>query len=181
MLNITSFTSRNRRPGCSRWETDIPRDTRSYALFFRAINLLTFIYICPLNFCTPLSCNYLLEIQRSSYQCDSLLQRCSLKKLFLNISQYYQVFLINFQVFRSIQVFSCEYWKNFKSDYSEEHLRTVASEAWKIRNKTRESRCPVSILKYLLKLTVKHLYQGLFFNEITRYRSATQWKENDCN
>ena len=56
--------------------------------FFRLINLLTFISICLLNFCTPLSCNSLLEIQRSSYQCDSLIQRCSLKKLFLNILQY---------------------------------------------------------------------------------------------
>ena len=32
--------------------------------------------------------NSLLEIQRSSYQCDLLIQRCSLKKLFLNILQY---------------------------------------------------------------------------------------------
>ena len=29
VMNITNFTSRNRRPSCSCWETDIPRDTRS--------------------------------------------------------------------------------------------------------------------------------------------------------
>ena len=95
--------------------------------FFRLINLLTFISICLLNFCTPLSCNSLLEIQRSSYQCDSLIQRCSLKKLFLN-----------FQIFRSTQVFSCEYCNIFKSNYFEEHLPTSASEArtnqkWNLR------------------------------------------------
>ena len=37
------------------------------AVFFRLINLLTFISICLLDFCTPLFCNSLLEIQRSSY------------------------------------------------------------------------------------------------------------------
>ena len=29
VMNITKFTSRNRRPSCSCWETDIPQDTRS--------------------------------------------------------------------------------------------------------------------------------------------------------
>ena len=29
MMNIMNFTSRNRQPSCSCWETDIPRDTRS--------------------------------------------------------------------------------------------------------------------------------------------------------
>ena len=40
-----------------------------------------------------------------------------------------------------------------------------------IKNETRESRCSVSILKYLLKLPGKHLCHRLFFNEVTRYSS----------
>ena len=39
------------------------------------------------------------------------------------------MFLINFQVFRSSQVFSCEYCEIFKTNNFEEHLRTAASEA----------------------------------------------------
>ena len=130
------------------------------------INLLTFISICLLNFCTPLSCNSLLEIQRNSYQCNSLIQSCSLKKLFLNISQYQPVLLIIFQAFRSAQVFSCEYCKFFKSNYFEEHPRTAASEI-RINQKCNQRKhvlCKKCILKYLLKLTGKHLYQSLFFN-----------------
>ena len=38
------------------------------------------------------------------------------------------MFLINFQVFRSTQVFPCEDCKIVKSNCFEEHLRTVASE-----------------------------------------------------
>ena len=79
----------------------------------------------------------------------------------------------NFQAFRSTQVFSYEYCKIFKSNYFEEHLRKAASEARINQRWTRESRCSVSILKYLSKLTGKRLYQSLFFNKGTRYRSTT--------
>ena len=40
-------------------------------------------FLCLLIFCTPLSCDSLLDIQRSRG-----VQGCSLKKLFLNILQY---------------------------------------------------------------------------------------------
>ena len=36
-------------------------------------------------YCTPLSCNSSVKSHRCSCRCDSLIQRCSLKKLFLNI------------------------------------------------------------------------------------------------
>ena len=63
---------------------------------FGLINLLTFICTYLLNFYTPLSCIFSLKSHRSSCRCDSLIQGCSLKKLFLNISQYQPVFLIIF-------------------------------------------------------------------------------------
>ena len=43
-----------------------------------------YIYICILNFCTPLSCNSSIKSHRSSHY------RCSTKKLLLKIFQYPQ-------------------------------------------------------------------------------------------
>ena len=44
IMNIKNFISRNRRPSCSYWETDILLETRSEAVFFKLINLSAFIH-----------------------------------------------------------------------------------------------------------------------------------------
>ena len=45
----------------------------------------------------------------------------------------------------------------------------------------KEVFCKKSILKYLLKLTEKHLYWSLFFDEVTRYWSTTLLKRDIIN
>ena len=66
-------------------------------------------------------------------------EKCSIKQVFSKISQYWQEtpvfgsFLIKLPAFRSVtflkktptQVFTIEYFENFKSTYFEEHLRMV--------------------------------------------------------
>ena len=74
-------------------------------------------------------------------------QRCSIKKLFLKVSQYSQentyvpwsLFLIKLQDFSPAALFKidpntgflCEYCKILKSTYFEEHLRTATSAFFK--------------------------------------------------
>ena len=68
----------------------------------------THIYKCILNFCTLLSCNFLLKSHRSSHH------RCSTKKLFLKIFQYSQE---NTCVFNLLQTYLETYYRIKKKTY----------------------------------------------------------------
>ena len=71
-------------------------------------------------------------------------QRCSIKKMFLKISQYSQestcvgvyfnktLKASNFQKETATKVFSCEYCKMSKNPYLDKHLRTAVSRPWNL-------------------------------------------------
>ena len=57
-------------------------------------------------------------------------------------------------------------WERLKSEYIKK---------W---NQGKQVFCKKGVLEYLLKITGKHLYRSLFFNEVTGYRSATLLKSD---
>ena len=64
-------------------------------------------------------------------------QRCSIKKLFLKISQYWQESPVLESLFNKLketptQVVFCEYCEIFKNTYFEDHLQIAASEPLQI-------------------------------------------------
>ena len=64
-------------------------------------------------------------------------RRCSVKKLFFNISQYSQENSCVGVYFSGLKVFSCEYCNFFKNTYSENHLLKAALRS--LRSFTRVS------------------------------------------
>ena len=104
----------------------------------------------------------------------------SIKKVLLRISQYSQ----ENTCVGTTQLFSCEYYKIFKTTFFEEHLRTAVSATWKILqmkmnkvsfdSRSSHQRCSIKkgALKNFAKFTGKHLCQSLFFNKGCRPKTG---------
>ena len=106
---------------------------------------------------------------KSSYRDDSLMQRCSIK-----FSQYSQENNCVFNKFGSLQ--ACSFIKkrlqdrcflvNIAKFLGKTILKDIC-ERLLLKSWRKQVFCKKGILKYLLKLTGKHLYWSLFFNEVT--------------
>ena len=81
----------------------------------------------------------------------------------------------------STQVFSCEFYENFKKNYFEKYLQTAVSEV-RINqrlNMRKQVFCEKGVLKYFFKITGKHLYWSLLWDSWVHHDFLeTYYKEN---
>ena len=97
------------------------------------------------------------------YPSEAVVQSCSVKKVFLEISQNSQEntcardsFLIKLQTLLKkeslAQVFSCEFWKISKNNFFTEHIRTTAA-----KNSLKNDRFDKSSMNNILYFVTNYL------------------------
>ena len=103
-------------------------------------------------------------------------RRCSVKKLFLKISQCSQE-----NTFVGVSVFSCESCEIFKNTYFEEHLRTTAFGS-SYRNKSPDSIVKVESCKFkpLHMLMNLHLWGTVVIHYLTLWSNVVIMNWNVC-
>ena len=105
-----------------------------FSVFFLYLSMSTFKVVFSSSYATVtfvLSTTYLLDQSNSSYS-EAVVRRCSVKKVYLVISQNSQEntcarvsFLNNFIKKETAKVFSCEFCEISKNNFFTEHLRTT--------------------------------------------------------
>ena len=123
---------------------------------------------------------------------EAVTQRCSVKEVFLEISQNSQEntcarvsFWIKFFNFIKKEtlalVFSCEFYEISKNNFF--HRTPLVAASWCLTRKffllLRKQKQPPEVLcKNFAKFTEKHLWQRLFFNKVAGLRPATLLKKS---